>query len=312
MKAGRSRHGPSRKDKYERKSSASNLLLQTNDTRNSEAASSSSLPTFLLISILFQSPSLELINAALYRASQTVGKSAVGGQCQSAYVPGPVGLALEHNNPGGSSVGSAVAVAAGYAPVSIGTEADGSTTTPAARAAVYGLVMTRETISLEGYMAISPTYASPGCMAKTVGDLRELVGVMLEASNAKEITPLPSEDQLKKEWEGISLGFVNHDYELIPRAWTQLTDMETLELVSLQSILERGQGRSRTYITDGLEQKSKYEGAIAKIGQSGAKVCYPIDLPLARTDLKFLHDGKPAINTLVCEFHKIHFISGGR
>ena len=79
-----------------------------------------------------------------------VGKSAIGGQCQSAYVPSSAGPELEHTNPGGSSVGSAVAVSADYAPLSISTKADGSTTTPVARAALYALVMTRETMNLEG------------------------------------------------------------------------------------------------------------------------------------------------------------------
>lgn len=74
-----------------------------------------------------------------------------------------------------------------------------------------------------------------------VGDLRELVGVMLEASNAKEMTLLPSAEELDKEWEGISLGFANHDYESIPRDWTKLAEMEILELVSSYFILERMQ-----------------------------------------------------------------------
>ena len=52
--------------------------------------------------------------------------------------------------------------------------------------------MTRETVSLTGYMATSSTYASPGCMAKTIGDLTALTEVMLEASGAKEKTKLPS------------------------------------------------------------------------------------------------------------------------
>ena len=163
-----------------------------------------------------------------------MGKSAIGGQCHSAYVPfdpSPSAPGLGHGNPGGSSAGSAVAVSAGYAPLSIGTEADGSTTTPAARAALYGLVMTRETISLQGYMAISSTYASPGCMAKTMRDLRDLVGVMLEASNAKEKTRLPNGDEMKAGWDVIRLGFVNHNYSPIPSSFTGLKKIETLELV---------------------------------------------------------------------------------
>jgi amidase len=165
----------------------------------------------------------------IFRASETVGKSAIGGQGQSAYVRGPAGMELEHSNPGGSSNGSAVAVSAGYAPLSIGSEADGSTTLPGSRAALYAIVMTRETISMEGYFAISPTYASPSCFAKTSGDLINLVKVMLEASNAKDKTVIPDQYTMAKGWEGIKLGFVNHDYEPIPTEWTGLTENEVLE-----------------------------------------------------------------------------------
>lgn len=138
---------------------------------------------------------------------------------------------LGHFSPGGSSVGSAVAVSAGYAPISISTEADGSTTLPGSRAALYALKMTNQTISLDGFFAISTTYASPGCMAKTATDLVEVTRVMLEASNAKDKTHVPSEEELKKGWEGITLGFANHDYAPIPFSDIGLEETEILELV---------------------------------------------------------------------------------
>lgn len=91
--------------------------------------------------------------------------------------------------------------------------------------------MTRETISLAGYMAISPTYASPGCMAKTAGDLMALTEVMLEASSAKVKTKLPCPTELAKGWKGMKLGFASHDYSPIPTSFTGLQDSEVLELV---------------------------------------------------------------------------------
>ena len=173
------------------------------------------------------------------RASTTVGKSAIGGQCQSAYISGGVvsdSPPLDHSNPGGSSVGSAVGISAGYAPLSIGTEASGSVTTPAARAALFGLVMTRETISLDGYLAISPTYASPGGMAKTVGDLRDLTKVMLEASNARDETKLPTTEELDLGWKGLRLGFVSHDYSPFLDSLMNMDDEYKLEVVRIVSI----------------------------------------------------------------------------
>ena len=144
-------------------------------------------------------------------------------------------------------------------------------------------------------MAISPTYASPGCMAKTVDDLTELVRVMLEASNAKEKTSIPDEKELNKGWEGLKLGFVNHDFEPIPTSWTGMTEIEILELVSSICYCISLKLELRVW-----SQKSKYEEAISKMGQLGAEVHYPISLPALETDPQFLHEGNPAINALVC------------
>ncbi|CAO1606208.1 hypothetical protein XANCAGTX0491_009709 [Xanthoria calcicola] len=78
------------------------------------------------------------------------GLSALGGQCQSPYIKGGViegDLALGHSNPGGSSTGSAVGVAAGYSPLAFASEADGSINTPASRAALFALKCTPQTIT---------------------------------------------------------------------------------------------------------------------------------------------------------------------
>ncbi|POS69998.1 hypothetical protein DHEL01_v211609 [Diaporthe helianthi] len=64
------------------------------------------------------------------------GWSAYGGQTISPYV-GPIEegeTILGHSAPGGSSTGSAVAVAAGFSPLGIGAETIGSIITPASRA----------------------------------------------------------------------------------------------------------------------------------------------------------------------------------
>ncbi|MCJ1249865.1 hypothetical protein MMC30_007091 [Trapelia coarctata] len=89
----------------------------------------------------------------------TAGWSAVGGQTQSPYVRG--GLAegekiLGHSAPGGSSSGSAVTVAAGFAPLSLATETDGSITQPSGRASLYGIEVTVGALSTEGTLPLSP------------------------------------------------------------------------------------------------------------------------------------------------------------
>ncbi|KAH8821315.1 amidase signature domain-containing protein [Xylogone sp. PMI_703] len=91
--------------------------------------------------------------------------SAINGQSQSVYVEGFVASGDEpfaHQNPGGSSTGSAVGVAAGYSPISIGGEANGSIQTPASRSNLYALKITPQTLSTEGIFHIVPTVESLG------------------------------------------------------------------------------------------------------------------------------------------------------
>ena len=82
-------------------------------------------------------------------------------------------------NPGGSSTGSAVGVAAGYAPIGIGTDTTGSVIIPATRAALYGLRITPGRVSLQGVLPLSRTFDSLGIMAKTACDIQSTLDVML-------------------------------------------------------------------------------------------------------------------------------------
>ncbi|KAH7227277.1 amidase signature domain-containing protein [Fusarium solani] len=112
------------------------------------------------------------------------GLSALGGQARSAYVFEIVKKEDKHlanPNPGGSSTGSALAVAAGYCPISIGGEADGSLTTPASRAAMYALKCTPQTNSTDGIFQVVPTFETVGGMAKPVRDLANITNVILQA-----------------------------------------------------------------------------------------------------------------------------------
>jgi Asp-tRNA(Asn)/Glu-tRNA(Gln) amidotransferase A subunit family amidase len=71
--------------------------------------------------------------------------------------------------PGGSSSGSAVAVATGLADVSIGTDTAGSIRVPAACCGVFGLKTTKGLVSLKGVAPISPHYLDTvGPLAKDI------------------------------------------------------------------------------------------------------------------------------------------------
>jgi aspartyl-tRNA(Asn)/glutamyl-tRNA(Gln) amidotransferase subunit A len=78
--------------------------------------------------------------------------------------------AAVHRTPGGSSSGSGVAVAAGLAPVAIGTDTGGSVRLPAAWCGVVGLKATAGRISTYGVLPLSTTLDTPGPLARSVED----------------------------------------------------------------------------------------------------------------------------------------------
>lgn len=107
------------------------------------------------------------------------GYSSLGGQVKNPYVPTLTddrGIPLV--DPGGSSSGSAVAVAAGLCAASIGTETSGSLLHPASR---NGLVTVKPTVGLisrAGIMPIAHSQDTAGPMTRTVRDAAMLLNVL--------------------------------------------------------------------------------------------------------------------------------------
>jgi len=72
--------------------------------------------------------------------------------------------------PGGSSSGSAAAVAAGLVPLAIGSQTNGSVIRPAAFCGVYGIKPTHGTISRHGALILSQALDHVGVFARTLAD----------------------------------------------------------------------------------------------------------------------------------------------
>ena len=79
------------------------------------------------------------------------------------------------HTPGGSSSGSAAAVAAGMVPVAFGSQTTGSTIRPAAYCGVYGFKPTHGLISRHGMFQLSRTLDHVGVFARGVDDIALLL-----------------------------------------------------------------------------------------------------------------------------------------
>lgn len=81
------------------------------------------------------------------------------------------------NTPGGSSSGSAAAVASGAVTYALGTQTAGSLTRPASYCGVAGMVLAHSSVSLKGIAGLSPSLDSLGLLASDAEQLHTLWGV---------------------------------------------------------------------------------------------------------------------------------------
>ena len=87
-------------------------------------------------------------------------------------------------SPGGSSGGSAVAVATGMALAALGTDTGGSIRIPAAACGIVGLKPTLGEISTDGVVPLAKTFDHVGAFTRTVGDARLLHHAMSASTGA--------------------------------------------------------------------------------------------------------------------------------
>ncbi len=83
-----------------------------------------------------------------------------------------------HRVPGGSSSGSAVAVAAGLASAALGTDTGGSIRTPAAWCGIVGLKTSSGLVSRDGVVPLCPTHDSVGPLTRSVRDAALLLDLL--------------------------------------------------------------------------------------------------------------------------------------
>lgn len=174
------------------------------------------------------------------------GWSGRGGQARNPY-------ALDRT-PSGSSSGSAIAVAAAYAPVAVGTETDGSVTSPSAACSLVGMKPTVGLVSRSGIIPISHSQDTAGPMTRSVADLAVLLSAMAgvdprdPATNASKVAP-------------------NTDY-------TRFLDVAGLKGARIGAARKRYTGYS-------THADAAFENALKAMKEAGAVIVDPADIATA-------------------------------
>lgn len=114
-------------------------------------------------------------DAAIVTAWRAAGMTPLGKTVTTEFAffaPGPTrNPAAPGHTPGGSSSGSAAAVASGQVPLALGSQTAGSVTRPASYCGVASLVMSHGRYPVTGVTGLSPSLDSHGVFAATAADL---------------------------------------------------------------------------------------------------------------------------------------------
>ncbi len=97
----------------------------------------------------------------------------------NAHYGTPLNPRAPHRLPGGSSSGSASAVAGGACDLALGTDTGGSIRVPASVCGLYGLRTTHGRVGMGGVQAMAPSFDSAGWLACGPGVLRAAGAVLL-------------------------------------------------------------------------------------------------------------------------------------
>jgi amidase len=128
--------------------------------------------------------------AALLRAGATcIGKShtdefAFSLSGTNAHYGTPRNAAAPGCTPGGSSSGSAAAVAGGLVPFGLGTDTGGSIRVPASYCGIVGMRPTHGAVSLAGVVPLASTFDTVGWLADTVETASRVGDVLLPPDSA--------------------------------------------------------------------------------------------------------------------------------
>jgi amidase len=181
-------------------------------------------------------------DAACVAASRAAGAVVMGKTVTTEFAtfqPGPTRnpcAGAIDRTPGGSSSGSAAAVAAGMVRAAFGSQTAGSIIRPAAFCGVVGYKPTHGTLPLAGIKPLAPSLDTVGVLARTVDDAAYLVGTLarLPLWPQQQVRQGPAAPPLRvgichtPHWDRAGLdarGVLAEAARLLERAGAQLVDV---------------------------------------------------------------------------------------
>ncbi|WP_445671600.1 amidase family protein [Paenibacillus sp. FSL K6-2859] len=115
--------------------------------------------------------------------------------------------------PGGSSSGSAVAVASGSVDFALGTDTGGSIRVPSAYCGVYGFRPTHGVVDLKGVIPLSPQFDTVGWMADRMDVLQKVGEVLLGIGRMDEKITISIEGNLELNIENVGEKNIEEELE---------------------------------------------------------------------------------------------------
>lgn len=205
------------------------------------------------------------------------GWSSMGRQTHNPYV-------LDRT-PCGSSSGSAVAVAANFCTVAIGTETDGSIVCPSHMNSVVGIKPTVGLVSQSGIIPISHSQDTAGPIARNVADAAIVLNVLIEL-NPQDLDPNPAKIPI--------LGKFSPKID-----YTKFLVKDGLQGARI--------GVARNFCGYHAEIDSLFNDSIEAMKNAGAVIVDPADLVLAPEieDLEFLillYEFKADLNKFLAQY----------
>jgi Asp-tRNA(Asn)/Glu-tRNA(Gln) amidotransferase A subunit family amidase len=225
--------------------------------------------------------------------------------------PGPTANPHDRrHSPGGSSSGSAAAVADCQVPLAVGTQTAGSVIRPAAYCGVYGMKPTFGALSFSGVRHLAESFDTLGCMARSLADIA-LFRAVLQGIRPMPLASDPPTPRLGfcrtafwEEAETAARALLESTVERLANAGAQVTDFtvgDDRALLDATWVINKFEG-ARTLAYDRAQHPESVSAAVRDLVDEGRSI--PLDayldaVRLIATSRERLHDALGSLDALI-------------